>query len=66
MANICFNPNLPPNDAPSEDLVVAKLGGLILGDPEAFDPPTLEPNVGGSWNAEAWNSIFDEVDEVED
>lgn len=36
--NINFNPSLPPGDAPSDELVATKLGGLMLGDPEAFEP----------------------------
>lgn len=65
MANIRFNPNLPPDDAPTEALVVEKLGGLILGDPTAFDVQPTETNVGGSWNAAAWDAIFDDS-EVEE
>lgn len=66
MANIYFNPNLPPNDAPTEALVVEKLGGLMLGDPEAFDAQPVAPNVGGSWNAAAWDAIFDDSEVEED
>lgn len=42
--SINFNPNLPPGDAPSDELVAEKLGGLMLGDPQAFDsqPEALE------------------------
>jgi hypothetical protein len=36
--NINFNPSLPPGDPPSDELIAVKLGGLMLGDPEAFDP----------------------------
>lgn len=36
--SINFNPNLLPGDAPSDELVATKLGGLMLGDPEAFEP----------------------------
>ncbi len=35
---INYNPNLPPGDPPSDELVATKLGGLMLGDPEAFEP----------------------------
>jgi hypothetical protein len=34
---INYNPNLPPGDSPSDELIANKLGGLMLGDPEAFD-----------------------------
>lgn len=35
---INYNPSLPPGDPPSDELVATKLGGLMLGDPEAFEP----------------------------
>jgi hypothetical protein len=63
---INFNPNLPPGDAPSEELVVQKLGGLVLADPEAFDEQPTHTNVGASWNAQAWDSIFDTEDEEDE
>lgn len=64
---INFNPNLPPGDPPSEELVVQKLGGLILGDPEAFDEQTTDANVGASWDAQSWDAIFEATgDEEED
>lgn len=63
---INYNPNLPQGDAPTEELVVTKLGGLVLGDPEAFDEQPADGNVGASWNTDAWNSIFSSDDEEED
>jgi hypothetical protein len=60
---INFNPNLPSGDPPSETLVVQKLGGLILGDPDAFDEQPTDADVGASWNAQAWDSIFEDEDE---
>lgn len=63
---INFNPNLPSGDPPSEELVVQKLGGLVLGDPDAFDEQFTHANVGASWNSDAWDSIFDEEDEKDE
>jgi hypothetical protein len=63
---INYNPNLPQGDAPTEELVVSKLGGLILADPEAFDEQPSDSNVGASWNTDAWNSIFDATDADEE
>lgn len=63
MGNINFNPNLPPGDPPSEDLVVQKLGGLLLGDPEAFDEQPTHTNVGASWDAQAWDDIFSDEED---
>lgn len=60
---INFNPNLPKNDSPSEELIVQKLGGLILGDPEAFDEQPAHANVGASWDSAVWDSIFDSEEE---
>ena len=33
---IHFNPNLLPNDAPDDELIVQKMGALLLSDPDAF------------------------------
>lgn len=63
---INFNPNLPPNDPPSEALVVQKLGGLVLGDPDAFDEQPTHANVGASWNSDAWDSIFEDGEDEEE
>lgn len=63
MGNINYNPNLPPGDPPSEELVVQKLGGLVLGDPEAFDEQPTYADVGSSWDAQAWNDIFSDDEE---
>jgi hypothetical protein len=63
MGGIHYNPNLPPGDPPSEELVVEKLGGLILGDPDAFDEQPTHSEVGASWDSAAWDSIFDSEEE---
>lgn len=43
MGDIHYNPNLPPGDPPDDELIIQKLGGLMLGDPEAFEEqPTIE------------------------
>jgi hypothetical protein len=63
---INFNPNLPPNDAPSDELIIEKLGGLMLGDPEAFDYWSQPDHIGASWDASAWDSIFEEGDEEDE
>lgn len=59
---INFNPNLPSGDPPSEELVVEKLGGLLLADPDAFDEQPTHADVGASWNSDAWDSIFDDAE----
>lgn len=63
---IRFNPNLPANDAPDNELIAQKLGGLMLGDPDAFEEPPTDESVGASWNAEVWDSIFDAGEEEEE
>jgi hypothetical protein len=60
---INYNPNLPPGDPPSEELVVEKLGGLVLGDPEAFEEEPSSSTVGASWDSSAWDSIFEATSE---
>jgi hypothetical protein len=61
---INFNPNLLPNDGPSDELIAEKLGALLLGDPDAFQEETELPATRG-WDAATFNLIFDE-DEEED
>jgi hypothetical protein len=61
---INFNPNLLPNDGPSDELIAEKLGALLLGDPDAFQEETELPATRG-WDAATFNLIFDE-DEDED
>jgi hypothetical protein len=60
---INFNPNLLPNDAPSDELWIERMGGLILGDPDAFEEET--PLTGG-WDAATFNSMFDDDDDEEE
>lgn len=62
---INFNPNLLPNDAPSDELIAEKLGALLLGDPDAFQEETELPATRG-WDAATFNLIFDDDDEDED
>lgn len=62
---IHFNPNLLPNDAPSDELIAEKLGALLLGDPDAFqEEAELLPPRG--WDAVTFNSMFDEEEEEEE
>jgi hypothetical protein len=64
MPPINFNPNLPPNDAPSLELIAEKLGGLMLGTPEAFEEEPELPT--GGWDSKTFNSMFDDDDEIEE
>ncbi len=64
MSSINFNPNLPPNDAPSLELVVEKLGGLMLATPEAFEEEPELPT--GGWDAKTFKSLFEDDEEVEE
>ncbi len=62
---IHFNPNLLPNDAPSDELIAEKLGALLLSDPDAFQEEAERFPVGG-WDAATFNSMFDDEEEEEE
>lgn len=62
---INFNPNLLPNDAPSDELIAEKLGALLLSDPDAFQEEAELP-IGRGWDAATFNLIFDDDDDEED
>ncbi|AFZ19697.1 hypothetical protein [Allocoleopsis franciscana] len=61
---INFNPNLLPNDAPSDELIAEKLGALLLGDPDAFQEE-VELSISRGWDAATFNLIFDDDEEDE-
>ena len=62
---INFNPNLLPNDAPSDELIAEKLGALLLGDPNAFQEEAELP-ISRGWDAATFNLIFDDDEEDEE
>jgi hypothetical protein len=63
---INFNPNIPSRGEDDDELVIRKLGGLMLGDPEAFDEQPKDDGAGYEALKDMFASFDEEVDEEVD